>query len=111
MYCLSITGLAVTEKLGNYLDSLKTVIMNLKSQVEELSKLRTDTKSTVDKDSLIEEIVNEIDDPNRRKRNILIVGSEQPSNIPRTGRLAAESKGKEEVLKCVSSNFSDSSVV
>lgn len=101
------------EKMGSDMSSLKAVIISLQEEVKELKQMHSNNNFDSGKNSqFFEEIIQEINERNNRKRNLIIFGvDEQPSDLSKDDRYGAEKDTVIEILKTASPNFSTSNQV
>lgn len=84
---------------GNDIRDLKAIILELQNDIVQL-KSKTDQQGLQSSDESIEEIIGEISERNRRKRNVMIYGV--PESHESLSTEARANKDKEYVLKVLS---------
>lgn len=89
--------------MGNDIKDLKSLILNLQQEIVGLkAELNVNLKSSAIDDEMFENIIQEVNDRNNRKTNIVIFGiPEQSPEVPPEVRIANDKREVKEILHVV----------
>lgn len=95
---------AECEGMGSDINSLKAVIISLRDEVKVIkNNLQTAESCSFDRDLFLEEVIQELDDRNKRKRNVLIFGlNEQSSSMAAQEVKINDTRAVQDVLRSLS---------